>query len=90
MGWGITIKGVFVSRVRKDEIAGQLEELEESIARTKQELMVLAFDPALEDDNWYAYYVREFNTLMESLEEDIGLRTLLNRAQRDMDNVKDS
>ena len=91
MGWGITIKDVYVSKVTKSEVPEKLEEAEECVKRIRETILMLIAGKTTKDtvDEMDAFR-QEVSELLESYEEEVGMRNLLSIAKDNLTDVEDS
>ena len=85
MGWGITIKDVFVTRATIDRLDSEIEELEETIRFTEREItMLVAASPKTfneEDETWFEKLPFKLTEILDNYKSDIERLQLLRLAK---------
>lgn len=91
MGWGITIKNVFLSRVSKSQIPDKLEDAEDNIKEIRETILMLIAGKQCKKGVYATEKLRrEVKDLLDSYEENIVERRLLLIANDDLRDVEDS
>jgi len=100
MGWGVTVNGVYLSRLYKSQLKDKYEENELHIRNARERLLLLAGatprrvptgEGHLRDEiEWEEYVHQEIYHLMELIEECAGQNYVIVQALEDMDSAKDT
>ena len=94
MAWGITIKNVFIPRVKKEEIESLIEINEANISVNKERLLILASstprDVKLNSGEyvtWEYYVLEEVNKIVEEITSKAKELELLYVARNNFDDI---
>jgi hypothetical protein len=97
MGWGLWIKDIYVSRVRKDELPEKKEECEERLDYLKEKLLVLAAAAPRDVDDgsgmkilWEEHIIKEVDYIFNEIIDNAIMLDLCREALRDLDKVEET
>jgi hypothetical protein len=92
MGWGMTVKDVYVSRVTRKDIDNRLEDAKDEVNLHRDYLRALAMStprpqtmPGGEQIDWIEWAGQEFDQTMQSLEDAIWMKHILTIAKENIE-----
>ena len=91
MTWGVNIKNVYLSRLRKAELREYFNENEAGIRGAAAMLLMLAAATPRDrkDESWEEYVQAEVESCIEDIKLAAGQNFVISQALEDMDDVED-